>query len=122
MIRAVFAAIAALAVIAALGGLSWAVVSADRAETRANAVRLALWRLDAQATVLVLTETAVPFEQWRRTAAMPPIRERTFVEPMISKNAPAQQFEESVQSAKASAKLSAKTSPAGNGVPLSSAP
>ena len=54
MIRAVFAAIAALAVIAALGGLSWAVVSADRAETRANAVRLALWRLDAQATVLVL--------------------------------------------------------------------
>ncbi len=105
MIRAVFAAIAALAVIAALGGLSWAVVSADRAETRANAVRLALWRLDAQATALVLTETAVPLEQWRRTAAKPPIRERTLVEPTLT-IVPGQQFQESVQSAKVSAKAS----------------
>ena len=68
--------VAALAVIAALTALSWAVIAADRAAVRADTVRLALWRLDAEANALILTETARPVNEWPRPQVTPPILSR----------------------------------------------
>ena len=68
--------IAALAVIAALTALSWAVIAADRAAMRADTVRLALWRLDAEANAVILTETARPINEWPRPLVTPPILSR----------------------------------------------
>ena len=68
--------VAALAVIAALTALSWAVIAADRAAMRADTVRLALWRLDAEANALILTETARPVNEWPRPQITPPILSR----------------------------------------------
>ena len=68
--------VAALAVIAALVALSWAVIAADRAAMRADTVRLALWRLDAEANAVILTETARPVNEWPRPLATPPILSR----------------------------------------------
>ena len=73
MIRGLFAA---LAVLAALTALSWAVIAADRAAMRADTVRLALWRLDAEANALILTETARPVNEWPRPQVTPPILSR----------------------------------------------
>jgi signal transduction histidine kinase len=79
MIRLLSSLAATLAVVAALAGLSWAVVAADRSEARATAVRLALWRLDAQANTLVLSETALPLARWQHLAMTPPVQQRLFV-------------------------------------------
>ena len=79
MIKGLFALLAGLAVVGALAGLSRAVIAADRSEARANAVRLALWRLDAQANALVLAETAIPLEHWQQSATVPPVRVRQLI-------------------------------------------
>ena len=71
--------IAAVAVVAALTALSWAVIAADRAAVRADTVRLALWRLDAEANALILTETARPVNEWPQLALVPPILSRQIV-------------------------------------------
>lgn len=68
MIRAL---LAGGAVIAALGALSGLVVDADREAARAETVRLALWRLDAQASALLLAEAARPADVWRLSAPLP---------------------------------------------------
>lgn len=73
MIRGI---LAALAVLASLTALSWTVISADRAAIRADTVRLALWRLDAEANALILTETARPVNEWPRPQVVPPILSR----------------------------------------------
>ena len=49
---------AAVALVAAVGLLSRAVISAERERTSVETERLALWRLDARATALVIAEAA----------------------------------------------------------------
>lgn len=68
MIRAL---LAGTAVLGALGALSVLVVNADREAARAETVRLALWRLDAQASALLLAEAARPLDDWRRRTPLP---------------------------------------------------
>ncbi len=71
----------AVPVLAAVGLLSSAMITADRSQALAERQRLALWRLDAAFTAIVVSEAGRDPRTWPTLTAEPPVTMRLTVDP-----------------------------------------